>query len=121
MTDPQEPDDNVAKGLRYVQERYGEAESRSYGDGGLAEPAPPQTAEDRARDLEHVIQRVREAVGTDVPATATEARVDLLESTLREVLGRFVHETHPGRPCLQTDHVSTATVKRWNAVLNGRI
>jgi hypothetical protein len=87
-------------------------------DEGVKEPAPPQTPEEKVHDLEHVIQRVREAVGTDQPVTPTGERITALETTLREVLAQFVHDTHPGRSCKQTGHVNVETVRRWHAVLN---
>lgn len=87
-----------------------------------SEPAPPQTAEERARDLEYVIQRVREAVGTDAILVSCEehtTRITALETTLRDVLAQFVHDTHPGRPCKQTGHINVETIRRWHNVLNG--
>lgn len=51
------------------------------------EPAPPQTAGQIRRDLEYVIQRVREAVGTDQPAIPVEPVDSRLAAIVREVLG----------------------------------
>lgn len=120
MADDQNaPDDSVGKGLRYARRQYGASERRSYDDGGPAEPALPQTAEQQVRDLERIIERVREVVGTDQAVTPAEERVAALEGTLREVLSQFVHKTHPGEPCLQTGHVAVKTVERWRAVLQG--
>lgn len=50
-----------------------------------------------------------------------EARVSELTTALGEVLARFVHETHPGRRCKQTDHVNVETIARWHAVLRGEV
>lgn len=86
------------------------------------EPAPPQTVAEQVHDLERILERVREAVGTDmvlVSCEQHEARIAALETTLRAVLSRFVHETHPGRRCKQTDHVNVETIAGWHAVLDG--
>ncbi|MFE5111314.1 hypothetical protein [Streptomyces sp. NPDC056663] len=52
--------------------------------------------------------------------TDATVRTSQLADTLREVLGSFVHETHPGRRCLQSQHEPIATVERWRAVLNAK-
>lgn len=91
-------------------------------DGGHAEPAPPQTDAERARDLEHILQRVRETVGTDIVLVSCEeheVRIAELTTALRDVLAQFVHNGHPGEPCKQTGWVSVRTVQRWQAVLDG--
>lgn len=41
-----------------------------------------------------------------------------LRAALAEVLSEFVHETHPGRRCLQTGHINVETVQRWRAIAN---
>lgn len=117
---------HVSIGLDYVREHYGEGATpqthRAYLDGGHAEPAPPQTDTEKIRDLERVIERVREAVGTDtvlVGCEKHEPRITALEDVLREVLAQFVHPTHPGEPCKQTGHVAVRAIDRWHAVLGG--
>lgn len=60
--------------------------------------------------------------GTDmvlVGCEQHETRIAELATVLREVLARFVHDTHPGRRSKQTDHVNVETIARWQAVLNG--
>ncbi len=47
------------------------------------------------------------------------AERDRLAAALREMLAEFRFNTHPGRPCKQTGHISVATVERWHAALNG--
>jgi hypothetical protein len=46
------------------------------------------------------------------------AEVDRLRIVLAEVLRTFVHKTHPGRPCLQSQHVDVTTVQRWRDALH---
>jgi len=120
MADDQNaPDDSVGKGLRYARRQYGACERRSYDDGGHAEPAPPQTAEERVRDLEYVIQRVREAVGTDqpvVPCDAHTTRIEALETALRGVLSMFEREIEQR---LLTGALSISTVRRWRNAADG--
>ena len=85
-----------------------------------AEPAPPHTVAEQVRDLKRVIERVREAVGTDtvlVSCEQHETRIGELSTALREVLAQFVHDTHPGRRCKQTGHVNVGTIARWQSVL----
>jgi hypothetical protein len=53
---------------------------------GITEPAPPQTVAEQVRDLERIIERVREAVGTDQPAAASDGREAEL---LRNEIGRL--------------------------------
>lgn len=43
--------------------------------------------------------------------------VDRLRRLLQEILQTFVHKTHPGAPCLQSDHVDVETVQRWRDAL----
>lgn len=86
------------------------------------EPGEPQTDAERARDLENILQRVREVVGTDmvlVSCEEHEVRIAELTTALRDVLAQFVHHGHPGEPCKQTGWVSVRTVQRWQAVLDG--
>lgn len=85
---------------------------------GHAEPAPPQTAEEKVRDLEYVIQRVREVVGTDQPVTPTGERITALETTLREVLATFESETDRRR---LAGAISINTIRRWHNVLDGEM
>lgn len=85
---------------------------------GHAEPAPPQTAEEKVHDLEHVIQRVREAVGTDQPVTPTGERITALETTLREVLATFESETDRRR---LAGAIRINTIRRWHNVLDGEM
>ena len=49
--------------------------------------------------------------------TDATARAGQLATALGEVLGSFVHETHPGRRCLQSRHEDVETVGRWRALL----
>jgi hypothetical protein len=44
-------------------------------------------------------------------------RAEHLAAALDDVLRHFVHETHPGRACLQSGHVDVATVAKWRQVL----
>jgi hypothetical protein len=104
----------------------GEKRCPGYGEPneGQPEPSPPQTAEEKVRDLEHVIERVRETVGTDmvlVSCEQHEARITELAAALSEVLARFVHDTHPGRPCKQSGHVHVETIARWRNVLDRKV
>lgn len=62
--EPCTPADQVREGIGYVKQRYG------YDGGGHAEPAPPQSVAEQVRDLERIIERVREAVGTDQRVSA---------------------------------------------------
>lgn len=92
------------------------------GEEGHAEPAPPQTDAEKIRDLEHILHRVREVVGTDMTLVSCEehtARIAALSTALRQVLAEFRFDTHPGRPCKQTGHISVETIRRWHAVLDG--
>jgi hypothetical protein len=45
------------------------------------------------------------------------AERDRLATTLGEALSQFVHRTHPGRSCLQSNHVSADQVEAWRSVL----
>lgn len=86
------------------------------------EPSLSQTDAERIRDLEHTLQRVREALGTETPAATCDghhARITALETTLRDVLAQFVHAGHPGEPCKQTGWIRAATLDRWHTVLRG--
>lgn len=52
-------------------------------DDGVKESAPPQTAEQQVRDLEYVIQRAREALGTDMPVTSPgQPNADIVQLVL---------------------------------------
>jgi hypothetical protein len=88
-------------------------------DGPGPQPGEPPTDAERIRDLEYVIQRAREALGTDTPPCDQAARITALEDALREVLAHFVHSGHPGEPCKQTGWVRVATLNQWHAVLRG--
>lgn len=92
-------------------------------DGGPGpQPGEPPTDAERIRDLKHVIQRAREALGTETPAATCdghEARITALESALRDALAHFVHPGHPGEPCKQTGWVRVDTIDQWHAVLRG--
>jgi hypothetical protein len=59
-------------------------------DDGHAEPGPPQSVAEQVRDLERIIERVREAVGTDQPTPTEEQAIQLLRNEigrLRELIG----------------------------------
>lgn len=49
-----------------------------------AEPAPPQTVAEQVRDLERIIQRVREAVGTDMVLVSCERHEASIAELTRE-------------------------------------
>lgn len=85
-------------------------------DGPGPDPAPPQSDAQRIRDLEYVIQRAREALGTDTPSCDHAARITTLEEALRSVLAHA--EPHTER-CRRTGAISANTVRRWHAVLRG--
>lgn len=88
-------------------------------DGPGPQPGEPPTDAERIRDLEHILQRAREALGTDTAPCDHAARIAALEDALREVLAKFVHLGHPGEPCKQTGWVRVATLDQWHAVLRG--
>lgn len=91
-------------------------------DGPGPQPGEPPTDAERIRGLEYTIQRAREALGAEAPATVCgghEARIAALEDALRDVLAHFVHTGHPGEPCKQTGWVRVATIDQWHAVLRG--
>jgi hypothetical protein len=88
-------------------------------DGPGPQPGEPPTDAERIRNLEYVIQRAREALGTDTAPCGHAARIAALEDALREVLAKFVHTGHPGEPCKQTGWVRVATLDQWHAVLRG--
>lgn len=88
-------------------------------DDGTKEPAPPQTIAEQVRDLERTIERVREAVGTDLVLISCEehaARIESLESSLRGVLGMFEKEIEQRRIM---GALSINTVRRWHNTLDG--
>lgn len=53
-------------------------------DEGHAEPAPPQTVAEQVRDLERIIERVREAVGTDMTLVGCEQHETRLAEVTQE-------------------------------------
>lgn len=55
---------------------------------------------------------------TDDQLDALYAERNQLAAALREVLAEFRFDTHPGRPCKRTGHISIATVERWRAPLD---
>lgn len=88
-------------------------------DDGTKEPAPPQTIAEQVRDLERTIERVREAVGTDMVLISCEehaARIESLESSLRGVLGMFEKEIEQRRIM---GALSINTVRAWHNTLDG--
>lgn len=85
-------------------------------DDAAKEPAPPQSDAQRVRDLEYVIQRAREALGTDISPCDQAARITALEETLRAVLAHAEPHTEH---CRRTGALSANTVRRWHAVLRG--
>lgn len=59
-------------------------------DEGYPEPGAPPTVAEQVRDLERIIECVREAVATDQPVTAPDDRMALrrdLSAQLRDALG----------------------------------
>ena len=48
------------------------------------------------------------------------ARIDLLESTLREVINRFTEYGHPGFSAVRTHWIEAGYIGKWNAVLSGK-
>jgi hypothetical protein len=98
----------------------GQGRCPGYGepDDGAKEPAPPQTIAEQVRDLEYVIERVREAVGTDMALASCEhtARIESLESALRGVLAMFEKEIEQRRIM---GALSINTVRGWWNALDG--
>lgn len=80
------------------------------------QPGDPLTDAERVRNLEHILQRAREVLGTDTPPCDHAARITALEETLRAVLAHA--EPHTER-CRRTGAISANTVRRWHAVLRG--
>jgi hypothetical protein len=56
-------------------------------DDGVTEPAPPPTVTEQVRDLERIIQRVREAVSTDRPDIELAAQRRAFRARLSEAFG----------------------------------
>lgn len=91
-------------------------------DGRGPQPGEPPTDAQRIRDLEHILQRAREVLGTEailVGCDEHEERITALQGALRDVLAQFVHNGHHGEPCKQTGWVRVHTIDRWHAVLRG--
>jgi hypothetical protein len=75
----------------------------------------------RTRSDEREAWRALYEAGEDAVQLRTlTARVEELSGALKDVLGAFVHETHPGRRCLQSEHVGVDTVQKWRDTLNTR-
>jgi hypothetical protein len=84
------------------------------------------TAAEGERDAAHTradgyasdIDRLRAEIQTAdrIRAEAQRDR-DQHAAVLGEVLATFVHETHPGRRCLQSGHINVGTVERWRSVV----
>jgi hypothetical protein len=70
-----------------------------------------QDAVEEAIDLAVYLKQV------ELEMRDVRAERDQLATTLDEVLRQFVHRTHPGQPCLQSNHVSADQVDDWRSVL----
>ncbi|WP_329131509.1 hypothetical protein OG552_10385 [Streptomyces sp. NBC_01476] len=87
-----------------------------YPDGSL-QYGPGYDPDDAARQFWGAMAVHMPARQPDTELVALREDNARLRGLLGEVVGKFIHQTHPGERCLQTGHVRIATVERWREAL----